>query len=66
MLCPACGAGEACRLTAQDIRYLQDIMRRGIRSLDAPGGCPEDLFAALRSLAESRLDAPIRSGKMLV
>ena len=66
VLCPACGAGEACRLTAQEIRYLQDIMRRGIRSLDSTAECPDELFAALRALAEGRLDAPIRSGRMLV
>ena len=66
LLCPACGAGEACRVRTREVRYLQDIMRTGVRSLDMPGECPDDLFAALRSLAEGRLDTPIRSGKMLV
>ena len=66
LLCPACGAGEACRVRTREVRYLQDIMRKGVRSLDMPGECPDDLFAALRSLAEGRLDTPIRSGKMLV
>ena len=66
VLCPACGAGEACRLTAQDVRYLQDIMRRGLKSLtDAQAGCPDALFDALRAMAEGKLDTPVRSGKLL-
>ena len=66
VLCPQCGAGEQCRVRSRDVRYLQDIMRRGIRSLDSTAECPDELFAALRALAEGRLDAPIRSGRMLV
>ena len=66
VLCPACGAGEACRLTAQEIRYLQDIMRRGLQSLtDAHSDCPDALFDALRAMAEGKLDTPVRSGKLL-
>ena len=66
VLCPACGPGEACRLTAQDVRYLQDIMRRGLKSLtDAQAGCPDALFDALRAMAEGKLDTPVRSGKLL-
>jgi len=46
--------------------YLQDIMKRGLKSLKDEGECPDELFTALRLLAEGRLDTPIRSGKMLV
>lgn len=65
VLCTACGAGERCRLRAADVRYLQDIMRRGLKSLEDEAQCPDALFDALRQLAEQRLDAPIRSGRML-
>ncbi|MBR3796506.1 MAG: DNA repair protein RecO [Clostridia bacterium] len=66
VLCPGCSAGERCRLREKDVVYLQEIMRRGIKSLDAEGDCPQALFDALRSMAEGRLDTPIRSGRMLV
>ncbi|MBQ4609371.1 MAG: DNA repair protein RecO [Clostridia bacterium] len=66
VLCPGCSAGERCRLREKDVLYLQDIMRRGLRSLDSDAACTDELFAALRSLAEGRLDIPIRSGKMLL
>ena len=66
MLCPGCSAGQQCRLREKDVVYLQDIMKRGLRSLDAEAECPDALFGALRALAEGRLDTPIRSGKMLV
>lgn len=67
VLCLACGAGEGCRLTARDVRYLQDVMRRGLDSLaDSDAVCPDALFAALRQMAEGRLEAPIRSGRLLV
>lgn len=65
VLCPVCGAGERCRLSAEDVRYLQDIMRHGLKSLEREGQCPDALFDALRELAEQRLDAPVRSGRML-
>jgi len=66
VLCPGCSAGERCRLREKDVLYLQDIMRRGLKSLDSDAVCTDELFAALRSLAEGRLDIPIRSGKMLL
>ncbi len=66
VLCPGCSAGERCRLREKDVLYLQDIMKQGLKSLDSDANCPDDLFAALRALAEGRLDMPIRSGKMLV
>lgn len=66
VLCPGCSAGERCRLREKDVLYLQDIMKRGLLSLDSDAQCPDDLFAALRAMAESRLDAQIRSGRMLL
>lgn len=66
VVCPVCGAAERCRLSAEDVRYLQDIMRRGLESLESDAHCGDELFAALRALAEERLDVPIRSGRMLV
>ena len=66
VLCGACAAGERCRLTAQDVRYLHGIMRRGLESLGDEGECPPQLFAALREMAEQRLDMPIRSAKLLI
>lgn len=66
VLCPGCSAGERCRLRERDVVYLQEIMRRGLRTLEDEGECPDALFDALRSMAEGRLDTPIRSGKMLV
>ena len=65
VLCPGCSAGEQCRLRERDVVYLQDIMKRGLASLDTQAECPDALFDALRALAEGRLDTPIRSGRML-
>ena len=67
VLCLSCGADADCRLTARDVRYLQDVMRRGLDSLgDGDAVCPDALFAALRQMAECRLETPIRSGRLLV
>ena len=66
VLCPGCSAGERCRLREKDVVYLQDIMKRGLKSLEDEAECPDALFEALRLLAEGRLDTPIRSGRMLV
>ena len=66
VVCTACGAAERCRLSAQDVRYLQDIMRRGLESLENEAQCGDELFAALRAMTEERIDVPIRSGRMLV
>lgn len=66
VLCPGCSAGERCRLRERDVVYLQDIMKRGLKSLEDEAECPDALFEALRLLAEGRLDTPIRSGRMLV
>lgn len=65
LLCPACGAGVRCRVDARGVRYLQDIMKRGLESLESDAECPDELFAALREMAEGRLEMPIRSGKLL-
>ena len=65
VLCGACGAGEHCRLSAAEVGALQAIMRRGIKTLDEEAEISDALFQALRQMAESRVDAPIRSGKML-
>ena len=66
VLCPGCSAGERCRLREKDVVYLQSIMKTGLKSLEEAGECPDALFEAMRQLAEDRLDAPIRSGRMLV
>ena len=66
VLCGACAAGERCRLTARDVRYLHGIMRRGLESLGDEGECPDELFVALREMAQQRLDMPIRSAKLLI
>lgn len=65
VICEACSAGEKCRLTAENILYLQNIMRKGLDSLEEEGECPDALFEALRQMAESRMETPIRSGRML-
>ena len=65
VLCPGCSAGEKCRRREKDVGYLQEIMRRGVKTLEDEGECPAQLFEALRSMAEGRLDTPIRSGRML-
>ena len=65
VLCHNCGMGEHCRVTAGELNCLQAIMRRGIQTLEEEAEIPDALFAALRQMAEGRLDTPIRSGKML-
>lgn len=65
VLCTGCGAGETCRITANELNSLQAIMRRGIQTLTEDAEISDALFAALRQMAEGRLDVPIRSGKML-
>ncbi len=65
VMCLACGAGQRCRLHAGELNALQAIMRRGIRTLEEEAEISDELFAALRSMAEQRLDVPVRSGKML-
>lgn len=66
VLCPGCSAGAKCRLREKDVVYLQEIMKKGLKTLQDEGECPDALFDALRSLAEGRIDTPIRSGKMLL
>lgn len=65
LLCTGCGAGERCRLGAQEVQAVQDIMRRGLKTLEDDAVCSDALFDALRRMAEERLDTPIRSGKLL-
>ena len=66
VLCPGCSAGAKCRLRERDVVYLQSIMKKGLKSLEEEGECPDGLFDSLRELAEGRIDTPVRSGKMLV
>ena len=66
VLCPGCSAGERCRLREKDVLYLQAIMKRGLKTLDEEGECPDSLFDALRQMAEGKLDTPVKSGRMLV
>jgi len=66
VICPACRAGETCRLSESDVLYMQGIMKTGLKSLEVDGECSDDLFDALRQMAEERMDVPIRSGKLLV
>ena len=65
VLCTSCGAGEKCRIGVGELNSLQAIMRRGIKTLEEEAEISDALFFALRLMAESRLDVPIRSGKML-
>ena len=41
------------------------LIPKGVKTLEEEAEISEPLFAALRRLAEGRLDVPIRSGKML-
>ena len=41
-------------------------MKRGLKTLDEEGECPDSLFDALRQMAEGKLDTPVKSGRMLV
>ena len=43
------------RLTAGEVRYLQAIMRCGLGTLSEDADCPDDLFEALRQMAQERL-----------
>ena len=61
----ACGAGGGVRLTADEVRYLQAIMRRGLETLSEAGACSDALFGALRQMAQERLGVQIRSEKLL-
>ena len=58
VLCTACGADP----TSEKYRAR---MRRGIKTLDEDAEISDALFDALRRMAEERMDAPIRSGRML-
>lgn len=66
VICPACRAGERYRLGESDVLYMQNIMKTGLKSLETQGECSDDLFDALRRMAEARMDVAIRSGKLLV
>ena len=66
VLCPGCSAGAKCRLREKDVVYLQEIMKKGLKSLEEEGECPDGLFEALRQMTEGHIDTPIRSGRMLV
>ena len=52
-------------LTAGEVRYLQAIMRCGLATLSEDADCPDDLFEALRQMAQERLGVQIRSEKLL-
>ena len=66
VICPACRAGEKCRLYESDVLYMQNIMKTGLESLKTPGECSDELFGALREMAEARVDVPVKSGKLLI
>lgn len=66
VICPACRAGEKCRLFESDVLYMQGIMKTGLKSLETEGECSDDLFEALRQMAEERVDVPVKSGKLLI
>ena len=66
VLCKDCGVGGRMRLTAGEVRYLQAIMRCGLGTLSEDADCPDDLFEALRQMAQERLGVTIRSEKLLV
>lgn len=58
--------GRRAGLTAGEVRYLQAIMRCGLGTLSKDADCPDDLFEALRQMAQERLGVTIRSEKLLV
>ena len=66
VLCKDCGVGGRVRLTAGEVRYLQAIMRCGLGTLSEDADCPDDLFEALRQMAQERLGVTIRSEKLLL
>ena len=66
VICPTCWAGEKCRLSENDVLYMQGIMKTGLKSLETEGECSDDLFEALKQMAEERMDVTIKSGKLLV
>ena len=66
VFCKDCGVGGRVRLTAGEVRYLQAIMRRGLGTLSEEADCPDELFEALRQMAQERLCVMIRSEKLLV
>ena len=65
VVCPECGMGEAPKLSAAELLFLQQVMRRGLAQLEQDGECTESVFAGLRRLAEHRLDIETRSGRLL-
>jgi len=66
VICPSCRSGEKCRLFESDVLYMQSIMKTGLKSLKTEGECSDDLFEALRQMAEERVDVPVKSGKLLI
>ncbi len=66
VICPSCRAGERCRLSESDVLYMQGIMKTGLKSLETEGECSDELFAALREMAEGRMEGTIKSGRLLV
>ena len=53
-------------LTGGEVRYLQAIMRCGLGALSEDADCTDELFEALRRLAQERLGVTIRSEKLLM
>ena len=41
-------------------------MKTGLKSLENNGTCSDELFDALKEMAQARVDIPIKSGKLLV
>lgn len=66
VICPACRAGEKYRLHENDVLTMQRIMKTGLESLKSEDTCSDELFDALRQMAESHVDVPVKSGKLLL
>ena len=65
VLCPECGKGITPKLDATALLGLQQIMRRGIASLDEASSIPDAVFDALRRMAQTRLEIQPKAGKLL-
>lgn len=66
VICPVCRAGEKYRLHENDVLTMQRIMKTGLESLKSEDTCSDELFDALRQMAESHVDVPVKSGKLLL
>ena len=65
VLCRGCRE-NAPELQPSDIGFLHAAMGRGVAALREDIYCSREMFASLRSMAESHLEAPVRSGRTLI